>query len=61
MGGTGANTGDLIASGSCAADTEMVNTILFTDISGASGYSGEGEYRFNIYVKSSDDIWTPYA
>jgi len=60
MGGTGANTGDLITSGACAADTEMVTTITFAQISAASGYSGAGQYRFNIYVKSSDDIWTPY-
>lgn len=61
MGGTGANTGDLIAAGACPANTEMVNEITFSDISGAAGYTGEGEYRFNIYVKSSDDIWTPYG
>ena len=61
MGGTGAETGDLIATGTCAADTDMLNTITFADISGAAGYTGEGEYRFNIYVKSSDDIWTPYG
>ena len=60
MGGTGVNTGDLLASGSCVGDLEVENIITFAQISGASSYTGEGSYRFNIYVRSSDGIWTFY-
>jgi hypothetical protein len=60
MGGTGVNTGDLLASGSCIANLEVENIITFAQISGASSYTGEGSYRFNIYVRSSDGIWTFY-
>lgn len=61
IGGTGNNTGDLIESGSAAVDTPIETEVLDTDITTASGYAGEQSYRFNIYVKSSDDIWTPYG
>jgi len=60
MGGTGVNTGDLLASGSCIANLEVENIITFAEISAASGYTGVGDYRFNIYVRSSDGIWTFY-
>jgi len=60
MGGTGVNTGDLMASGSCIGSLEVENTITMAIISGAAGYTGPGDYRFNIYVKSLDDIWTFY-
>ena len=60
MGGTGANTGDLIASGACAADQNMITEITYAQVAAAGSFAGEDTYRFNIYVKSSDDIWTPY-
>jgi hypothetical protein len=60
MGGSGANTGALLVGGVCIADQEMINEITYTDITTASGYEGAGEYRVNIYVKSSDDIWNVY-
>jgi hypothetical protein len=60
MEGTGVNTGDLMASGYAIADMEMENVFTATEIKAASGYSGDGTYRFNIYVKSPDDIWSPY-
>jgi hypothetical protein len=60
MGGTGVNTGDLLASGACIGDLEVENTITVTQIKAATSYSGYGEYRLNIYVKSTDDIWTFY-
>jgi len=60
MGGTGVTTGDLLASGHCIADMEMENVLTATAIKAATSYTGDGSYRFNIYVKSSDEIWTPY-
>jgi hypothetical protein len=60
MGGTGVNTGDLLASGSCIGNLEVENIITFAQISAASSYTGPGAYRFNIYVRSSDGIWTFY-
>jgi len=61
IGGTGANTGDLIESGLAGANAAIFTEVLDDDITTASGYSGEQAYRFNVYVKSSDDIWTPYG
>jgi len=61
MGGTGQSTGDLIESGTIPEDLPIETEISDTDITTASGYAGEQSYRFNIYVKSSDDIWTPYG
>jgi len=60
MGGTGVNTGDLIDSGETMANFVITTEIKDTNIENASSFSGDGSYRFNIYVKSSDDIWTPY-
>lgn len=60
MGGTGVNTGDLIASGICIGNLEVENIITMAQISAASEYDGAGTYRLNIYVKSMDDIWTFY-
>jgi hypothetical protein len=60
MGGTGNNTGDLLASGSCIAGLEIEDVITFDQISAASSYSGAGAYRINIYVRSVDGIWTFY-
>ena len=60
MGGTGNNTGDLLATGNCLANREMETIITSSNITGATGYTGYGAYRINIYVKSTDDIWTPY-
>ncbi len=60
LGGSGVNTGDLLTSGSCIADWEVENIIAMSDITTASGYAGSGSYRFNIYVRSTDGIWTFY-
>lgn len=60
IGGTGVNTGALIASGNVIGSYEMETAVDYTDITTASGYAGEGDYQFNVYVKGSDDIWTPY-
>jgi len=61
MGGTGASTGALLDSGEdCIANTPTDLEITASDITTASGYSGYGTYRFNVYVKSVDDIWNPY-
>lgn len=61
MGGSGHHTGDLMESGTIPADIPYETEITDDDITTASGYAGEQAYRFNIYVKSSDDIWTPYG
>jgi len=60
MGGTNANTGDLIEAGRTYADFEYSSYLEDEDITTASGFSGNTGYRFNIYVKSEDDIWSPY-
>jgi len=60
LGGTGAETGDLLASGYCPADVENENVITFNEISAAGNYTGFGTYRFNIYVQSADGIWNLY-
>lgn len=60
IGGSGHGTGGLVDSGYTIVDNEVETEIFDTDITTWSGYTGEASYRFNIYVKSSDDIWTPY-
>ena len=60
IGGSGHGTGGLVASGDIIADYAINTEIDDSDITTWSGYAGEASYRFNIYVKSSDDIWTPY-
>lgn len=61
IGGSGHHTGALMESGNAPANTEIETEVTDTDITTASGYDGEKAYRFNIYVKSSDNIWTPYG
>ena len=58
--GSGATTGHLTASGNTFADFTIRNEITDTSIEAATSFSGSGSYRFNVYVKSEDDIWTPY-
>lgn len=60
IGGIGANSGFLTASGNTFADFSIRNEIIDTDIEAATSFSGTGSYRFNVYVKSEDNIWTPY-
>ena len=61
VGGTGANTGSLVKSGNTFADFRVRNEITDSDLEAASPvFSGTGSYRFNVYVQSEDDIWTPY-
>ncbi|RLA03961.1 MAG: hypothetical protein DRQ47_04185 [Gammaproteobacteria bacterium] len=61
MGGTGAETGDTLASGNAIADYGM--EILITDelIEAAPSFTGSDSYQFSIYVKSSDNIWNPQS
>jgi hypothetical protein len=60
VGGDGANTGDLVKSGNTFANFMVRNEITDTDLENATSFSGSGSYRFNVYVQSEDDIWTPY-
>jgi len=60
MGGTGANTGDLLEAGTTYRDFQYTSVIEDEDITTASGFAGNTGYRFNIYVLSEDDIWSPY-
>lgn len=60
IGGDGVNTGDLADSGNTFANFSVRNEITDTDIEAATSFSGSGSYRFNVYVQSDDDIWTPY-
>lgn len=58
--GTGVSSGFLTASGNTFANFSIRNEITNTDLEAATSFSGSGSYRFNVYVKSEDDIWTPY-
>ena len=60
MGGNGHHTGDLMESGSCLSNLIVETFIDDTDVTTASGYGGEGEYKMNVYVKSADDVWNEY-
>lgn len=60
VGGSGVNTGDLVKSGNTLANFNFRTDITDSDIEGATTFSGSGSYRFNIYVKSNDNIWNPY-
>jgi len=61
MGGSGHHTSnDVMETGNAPASSEIETEITDTDITTASGYTAPGSYEFNIYVKSTDDIWTPY-
>jgi len=59
IGGNAAFDGDLIDSGYALAEYTMKYVLTEDDITSATGYSGEGDYVINVYVKSSDDIWSP--
>jgi hypothetical protein len=61
VGGSGYGTGGLLESGDAAVGAVYETMVSGLDITTWSGYAGEASYRFNIYVKSSDDIWTPYG
>lgn len=61
IGGSGAETGYLVKSGNTFADFSVRTDITDTTIEGATTFSGAGSYRFNVYVKSEDDVWTPYG
>lgn len=60
VGGSGQATGGLIDSGYCAADASVDTEVQDDDVTTWSGFTGAGSYRFNVYVQSVDDIWTPY-
>jgi len=60
MSGSGVSTGDLVKSGNTFANFVVRTEISDSDIEGATTFSGAGTYRFNVYVKSADNIWTPY-
>lgn len=60
MGGGGVGTGDLLKSGNTFANFSVRTELTDADIEGATTFSGAGSYRFNVYVKSDDEIWTPY-
>lgn len=60
MSGDSVGTGDLIKSGNTFANFSVRTELTDSDIEGATTFSGAGSYRFNVYVKSDDDVWTPY-
>lgn len=60
IGGDSVSTGSLVRSGSTFADFVIRNEITDADVEAATTFSGTGSYRFNVYVKSDDNIWTPY-
>jgi hypothetical protein len=61
VGGDGVSSGDLVKEGNTFGDFVVRTDITDSDIEDASTtFSGAGSYRFNIYVLSADNIWTPY-
>jgi len=58
IGGDAVFEGDLIDSGYVPAEYTMRYMLTDSDITTASGYSGAGDYVVNVYVKSSDNIWS---
>jgi len=60
LGGSGRGTGGSIENGTIGAGSAIDTNVVYTDITTWSGYSSPGAYQVNIYVKSEDDIWTPY-
>ena len=60
IGGSDRTFGGLVDSGYCATDGSINTEIQDDDVTTWSGFTGAGSYRFNVYVKSVDDIWTPY-
>ena len=60
LGGSGVNSGHLIDSGNTFADFSILTEITDADVERAATFSGAGDYRFNIYVKNSNNVWTPY-
>jgi hypothetical protein len=61
VGGNGVGTGSLIKSGKTFAGFEVKSEITDDELESMSTFSGTGTYRFNIYVKSEDNIWNPYT
>ncbi len=61
LGGTGVTTGDLLKTGVCRANKQVTSVITSSDVTNAASYAGFGQYRINVYVKSSDDVWTMYG
>lgn len=60
LGGDGVSTGHLIKEGNTFGNFIVRTDITDADIEAATTFSGAGSYRFNIYVKSADNIWTPF-
>lgn len=60
LGGAGQTEGGLIDSGYCAATATVSTEVQDEDVTTWSGFTGADSYRFNVYVKSVDDVWTPY-
>jgi len=60
VGGDNVGTGYLVKSGNTTRHLSIKTNLTDTDIEGVTTFSGEGVYRFNIYVKSVDDVWSPY-
>jgi len=57
VGGEEATEGYVVASGTAIPGITMENLIDDADIEAVTSFSGTGTYEFNIYVKSSDNIW----
>jgi len=60
VGGDGVGTGYLVKSGNTTRNLSIKANLTDADIEGVTTFSGAGLYRFNIYVKSVDDVWNSY-
>ena len=58
LGGAEAFAGLLLEEGFCPANYTMEYVLYDNVLTTWSGYSGAGSYSVNVYVKSSDNIWS---
>ena len=61
VGGNGAESGYLLKSGNTLENFSVRTDITDATIEALPTFSGAGSYRFNVYVKSVDNVWTPYG
>ena len=57
IGGEEPSGGYIVASGTAIPGIVMENIITDTYIESATTFSGTGTYEFNIYVRSTENIW----
>lgn len=59
VGGTAANTGDTIVSGTVVDNIHMITTITDDMLESCTTFSGDGQYQISIYVQNENLEWNP--